>query len=67
MQVLNGHWRWREWMRKYDFDVALLPVSTAAAQLLKHEPGWHTLADDGKQILLVREEKRLALVPENKP
>lgn len=59
VQVMNGHWRWREWMDKYGFDVALVPVSNAIATLLKTESGWHTLADDGKQILLVREEKHV--------
>lgn len=67
VQVLNGHWRWREWMRTYDFDAALVPVSNAIAELLKREPGWRTLADDGKQILLVREEKAVALARETNP
>lgn len=57
VQILNGHWRWREWMEKYGFDAALVPVSNAIAALLKMEPGWRVLADDGKRILLVREEK----------
>jgi len=55
IQVMNGHWRWREWMAKYDFDLALVPTENAVAALLKQEPGWRTLADDGKQILLVRD------------
>jgi hypothetical protein len=55
LQVLNGHWRWREWMTKYDFDLALVPTTNAIAELLKHEPGWRTLADDGQQILLVHD------------
>jgi hypothetical protein len=55
IQVLNGHWRWREWMAKYNFDVALVPLENAVAELLKQEPGWRTLADDGKHILLVRD------------
>jgi len=55
IQVMNGHWRWREWMKKYDFDLALIPVSNALSELLKQEPGWRVLGDDGKQILLVRD------------
>jgi hypothetical protein len=62
VQLLNGHWRWREWMTKYDFNVALVPTSNAIAELLKREPGWRTLADDGKQILLVRRPNDVALV-----
>lgn len=67
VQVLNGHWRWREWMLKYDFKVALVPVSTAISQLLKQEPGWRTLADDGKQILLLREENAVSLAQQIAP
>ncbi len=55
IQVMNGHWRWREWMTKYNFDLVLIPTANALATLLKEEPGWRILADDGKQILLVRE------------
>jgi hypothetical protein len=55
LQIMNGHYRWREWMAKYSFDLALVPTATAIAELLKQEPNWRTLSDDGKQILLVRE------------
>lgn len=65
VQMMNGHWRWREWMEKYDFDAALVPVSNAIAALLKAEPDWQTLADDGKQILLVRDEKHVQSVQES--
>jgi hypothetical protein len=57
IQVMNGHWRWREWMTKYDFDLALIPTANALTALLKQEPGWRTVADDGKQILLVRDRQ----------
>jgi hypothetical protein len=33
--------------------LALIPVDTAAAQLLKQRPEWRVVADDGKEILLV--------------
>jgi type IV secretory pathway VirB2 component (pilin) len=57
VELLNGHWRWRQWMEKYGFDVALVPVSNAIAELLKREPGWRVVADDGQQILLVRQAR----------
>ena len=60
VQLINGHWKWRQHMAKYNFDLVLIPISTALAQLLKQEPGWKTVADDGEQILLVRDR---ALVP----
>ncbi len=60
VQVLNGHWKWRQHMAKYNFDLVLIPVTNALAELLKQEPGWRTVADNGQQILLVRDQ---ALVP----
>jgi hypothetical protein len=54
IQVINGAWQWRQWMEEYKFDVALLPTSVALAALLKEEPGWRTVADDGKHVLLTR-------------
>ncbi|MEO8096287.1 MAG: hypothetical protein ABI811_01190 [Acidobacteriota bacterium] len=55
VEVVNGHWRWRQWMEKYAFDLVLIPTSNAIGQLLKTEPGWRVVVDDGKQILLARE------------
>jgi hypothetical protein len=44
---------WEKVMEKYRFNLALIPVDTAAAQLLKQRPEWRVVADDGKEILLV--------------
>jgi hypothetical protein len=54
LRLTNGHWQWRELMAKYDFDVVLMETSSAIVQLLKQEPDWHVIADDGKHILLAR-------------
>jgi hypothetical protein len=54
IRLLNGEWQWREVMAQRDFDLVLLPISNAIVQLLKQEPNWRVMADDGKQILLVR-------------
>jgi hypothetical protein len=67
VQVMNGHWRWREWMTKYNFDAALVPSTNAIAALLKQEPGWRTLADDGKRILLVREGNSVPMAGNSPP
>lgn len=53
MRLLNGGWDWDQTLAKYQFDSALLPVEMAASQLLKRQPGWHVVEDNGKQILLV--------------
>lgn len=54
LQVTNGDWRWRRILDKYRFEAALMPVSSAIVQLLKREPDWKVVEDDGKNILLVR-------------
>ena len=46
--------------RLHDNTLMSIAGPTALAQLLKQEPGWKTVADDGEQILLVRDR---ALVP----
>jgi len=40
----------------YRFNLVLIPVDIAAAQLLKQCPEWRVVADDGKHILLVLRE-----------
>jgi len=53
LQVMRGMPGWEKVMEKYRFNLALIPVDTAAAQLLKQRPEWRVVADDGKTILLV--------------
>jgi hypothetical protein len=43
-------------MEKYRFNLVLIPVDTAASQLLKQRPEWRIEADDGKHILFVLRE-----------
>ena len=54
LRMANGHWQWRQLLARYNFDAVLMSTSTAIVQLLKEEPGWRVVADDGKRILLVR-------------
>lgn len=54
LRFSGGHWSWRELLAKYDFNLVLLTPSDAIVQLLKQEPGWRVVVDDGKQILLAR-------------
>jgi len=53
IKVLNGAWNWRDVMRKYQFNLALVPVDQPIAQLLKQSPDWRVVEDDGEHILLV--------------
>ena len=54
LRLTSGHWQWRELLAKYDFNLVLMSTSDGIVQLLKQEPGWSVVTDDGKQILLVR-------------
>ncbi|MEP7351988.1 MAG: hypothetical protein ABI824_02025 [Acidobacteriota bacterium] len=56
LQISGGDWRWKPLMEQYQFDLVLMPVTSAIVQLLKLDPEW-SIADsdaDGKRILLVR-------------
>ncbi len=54
LKLVNGHWDWRKILDKNRFDVVLLDPETPIVQLLKQEPDWTVLDDDGTSILLVR-------------
>jgi len=54
--VMRGLPGWEKVMEKYRFNLVLIPVDTAAAQLLKQRPEWRVVADDGKAILLILRE-----------
>lgn len=54
LRLTSGAWDWRPLIDKYRFNLALLPVDSALAQILKLAPDWRVLEDDGKRILLAR-------------
>ena len=52
LRLTSGAWDWRQLLDKYRFDLALLPVDSPLATILKQAPDWRVLVDDGKRILL---------------
>ena len=56
LQVMGGLPGWEKVIEKYRFNLVLIPVDTAASQLLKQRPEWRVEADDGKHILFVLRE-----------
>ncbi|HSP70567.1 MAG TPA: hypothetical protein VLN48_22730 [Bryobacteraceae bacterium] len=54
IRLSSGAWDWRQLLDKYRFDLVLLPVESALAQILKLAPDWRVVEDDGKRILLAR-------------
>jgi hypothetical protein len=59
LQVMRGLPGWEKVIEQYRFNLALIPVDTPVAQLLKQRPEWRVVADDGKHILLVLRETRM--------
>jgi hypothetical protein len=51
--LMRGMPGWEKVIETYRFNLALIPVDTALAQLLKQRPEWRVVADNGKEILLV--------------
>jgi len=56
LRVMHGLPGWEKVIAAYRFNLVLIPVDTAAAQLLKQRPEWRVVADDGKHILFVLRE-----------
>lgn len=54
IRLSGGAWDWRQLLDKYRFDLVLLPVESALAQILKLAPDWRVVEDDGKRILVAR-------------
>ena len=56
--AVGGDYRWRQTLDRYGVDTVLAPVSWALATILKSDPAWRVIADDGKAILFVRRKAR---------
>ncbi|MEO7143214.1 MAG: hypothetical protein ABI165_06875 [Bryobacteraceae bacterium] len=51
LQLVQGNYRWAGLLTRYRFDMALIPVEWPLSQLLKLDPGWRVVEDDGHAIL----------------
>jgi hypothetical protein len=54
LRLINGGPDWRDLVKKYDFNLVLLPKDLALVQLLETQPEWRVTAQDDKRILLAR-------------
>jgi hypothetical protein len=59
LALMGGAWNWRQLLERYQFDAVLAPIEWPLNSLLKSQPGWRIVADDGKVILY----KRLGQLP----
>jgi hypothetical protein len=54
LTLLEGGYGWDAQMRKWNFDVVLIPVTWPLGSLLKQRQDWQVVADDGKTLLFRR-------------
>jgi hypothetical protein len=53
LHLLQGAYDWQAILKRYGFEMALLPVDWPLAAMLKLDPSWRVVKDDGKAILFV--------------
>lgn len=56
--LLNGSYDWRRRLDSWDIGVALLPPDVPLASLLKLDPDWRIVLDDGKVSLFLRRTEK---------
>ena len=57
LDAMQAKWTWRKVLDKYGVDKVLSPVAWPLAAVLKQDPGWRLVADDGQAILFARRDK----------
>jgi len=60
LHLLQGSYDWRAIIQKYGFDRALLPVEWPLSSILKLDPSWQVIKDDGKALLFLRRDRYAA-------
>ncbi|MCS7025192.1 MAG: hypothetical protein NZV14_10350 [Bryobacteraceae bacterium] len=54
LQMAQGHWNWKQLLDKNGFQYVLCPPKWPLSSLLKLDPTWALLADDGQALLFER-------------
>ena len=54
VQVSHGHHEWRKILDRHQFEAALVPLEWPLASLLKLDPKWRLVDDDGKSLIFER-------------
>ena len=54
LNLMQGNRRYREILSKWDINLALCPVGIPLSTILKMDPGWKLVEDDGQEILFQR-------------
>jgi hypothetical protein len=58
ISLMNADFKWDQIVKRYGFDLMLLPVNWPLASVLKLSPEWRVVADDGTAILFERSNLR---------
>jgi hypothetical protein len=58
ISLMNADFKWAQIVKRYGFDLMLLPVNWPLASVLKLSPEWRVVADDGTAILFERSNLR---------
>ena len=53
LHLLQGAYDWRAIMKRHGFDRALLPLEWPLTAILKLDPSWQIVKDDGKALLFL--------------
>ena len=56
LSLMGADYKWPEIAQKYGFNLMLLPVKWPLASVLKLDPNWRVVADDGTAILFEHSE-----------
>jgi hypothetical protein len=54
VKLRDGGYGWKKLLDQYRFDMVLCAVDGALASLMKYQPNWRVVEDDGKTILFQR-------------
>ncbi|MBI4873431.1 MAG: hypothetical protein HY822_02220 [Acidobacteria bacterium] len=54
IRLSQAHYEWEQLLDRHGFDLVLSPADWPLASVLKREPRWRILADDGRGILFER-------------
>jgi hypothetical protein len=66
-QLIGGEYNWRQIISRNRFNVALVPPDWALTSLLKQDPYWRLLEDDGKALLFVLDSADPTVRAEQRP
>jgi len=59
LKLSEGQPAWKQLLEQYRFDMVLCPADWALASLLRYQPDWRMIEEDGKTVLFRKEDGKL--------